>query len=111
MLKGTLDQEGAREVKEAWRWYKRMSIQWNLLAVCSSGMRFLCDPKSQQKPVLLRCVAPGKKLKEDKLLLSPGGARETRTAAGGELETHTLGTFSDSVQVDTIGPHGGDSLR
>lgn len=33
----------------------------------------------------------GKKLKEDKLLLSPGGARETRTAAGGELETHTLG--------------------
>lgn len=33
----------------------------------------------------------GKNLKEDELLLSPGGARETRTAAGGKSETHTPG--------------------
>lgn len=41
---------------------KRMSIQWNLLAALL-GCGSLCDPKSQQKPVLLRCMAPWEEVK------------------------------------------------
>lgn len=39
VLKGTLDQEGARE-EGGLEVAKRMSIRWHLPAVCFSGMQF-----------------------------------------------------------------------